>query len=198
MTDQELLKKLEDNGIEWPSIFLSPNYAEAICGYTEEGNIVYRYEDMIMSLAAEEAEAMKKEGENEIDMSDVELMATEWIDYNAIRSIPYMGAPRPIIINRFYGYYDGEAAASLTEDEIEEMLQECGCEESGRFGIEFSAALCGYTEEGAIAYKVDIIKEILTEKGINEKDAEEWIDRNIWMKKKDTEKTAPVFIYGLK
>jgi len=57
---------------------------EAIVGFTDNGNLVYDYDKKVQSLVNEE----------ELDEIDV----IEHIDYNTIRTIPYMGDKHPIIM----------------------------------------------------------------------------------------------------
>ena len=49
-----------------------------------DGHVVYSYEKCVQCLVERD------------DMSEEEAM--EWIDYNTIRAIPYMGENRPIMI----------------------------------------------------------------------------------------------------
>ena len=79
-----LEEKLLNNGLEGTSYFVNEDYEDAILGYTEGGSLVYSYNKMIEYL-------VRKEGMDEID-------AQEWIDYNVIRTIPYMGDKAPIIV----------------------------------------------------------------------------------------------------
>lgn len=82
----ELKEIITERGLT--SIVLeSPDYVTAIVGITEEGNVVYNYDDMVDFL-------IKKEKMTEED-------AVDFISYNTIRAIPYMnveGAAKPIIV----------------------------------------------------------------------------------------------------
>ena len=85
-TDKEIEEYIEENGFNLSVYFTNPNYASAIIGISTEGNIVYSYERMIDYL-------MKTD-----DMTYED--AVDWIDYDVVRSIPYiqkMGT-MPIII----------------------------------------------------------------------------------------------------
>ncbi len=64
--------------------FFDDDYETAILGYTEDGCIVYSYEKMIKWFS------------QNYKVSYVE--AREWVDYNALRTIPYMGEQKPIIV----------------------------------------------------------------------------------------------------
>ena len=89
MNDKEVEQMLLDNDLEGTSFFTGDNYATAILGYTEDGNLVYSYDDMVDWLMDND------------DMDDIS--AREWIDYNVIRTIPYMGEKKPVIVYTLYG-----------------------------------------------------------------------------------------------
>lgn len=83
--DVETLKEwLRDNDHEGTALFESPDYLSAIMGITEDGRLIYSYDRMVASLMAED----------HIDEDE----AIEFIDYNTIRTIPYMGEKAPIIM----------------------------------------------------------------------------------------------------
>lgn len=77
-------KILLDNGLDGTPYFVDDNYETAILGYTDEGNLVYSYDGMIEYLALKDNISYEE--------------AQEWIDYNVIRTIPYMGDKKPIIV----------------------------------------------------------------------------------------------------
>ena len=79
---------LLDNGLEGTAYFKGDSFDTAILGYTEDGKLVYSYDKMIEWLT-----------END-DLSPEE--SQEWIDYNTIRTIPYMGEKSPIIVYILY------------------------------------------------------------------------------------------------
>lgn len=60
-------------------------YDKSVVGITDDGRLVYDYNKMI-------EEFMEDEGCDEIE-------ATEWLDYNTMRALPYFGENAPIIIN---------------------------------------------------------------------------------------------------
>lgn len=64
--------------------FTGDTYITAIIGITDEGRLVYDYDKMVDYLRTREPE---------MSWSD----AAEWIDYNVIRTVPYMGDLHPII-----------------------------------------------------------------------------------------------------
>ena len=89
------VKELKDflNELEYTDtvVLENPSYLNAIIGITDEGALCYSYEKMIGCLMEEDK--MSQED------------ATEFIDYNTIRALPYassMGV-RPIVIyNDFF------------------------------------------------------------------------------------------------
>lgn len=73
-------------------MFRDPDFYEAIVGYyyneMDLPVLAYKYDKMVECLAAEYENS-----------EDPELDAMEWIDYNTMRTLPYMNAKgRPIII----------------------------------------------------------------------------------------------------
>lgn len=86
MTINELAEKLLDNGWDEDIILLDNyDYADACIGISHDGRAVYDYNKMIAWLIEHE----------EVDNV---LEAIEWIDYNTIRALPYMGEKHPIIM----------------------------------------------------------------------------------------------------
>ena len=61
---------LVERGLEDAIVFANPDYESAIVGYTPDGRIVYRYEDMVRYLM--ETDSMSEED------------AAEFIDYNTV------------------------------------------------------------------------------------------------------------------
>lgn len=85
-------EKLLDLGAEGAAFFKNPGFEDAVIGLTDDGRVVYSYYRMISS-------AMKSEGWTEEE-------ATEWINYNTLRSIPYMGEKAPVVV-----FYEEEFGA---------------------------------------------------------------------------------------
>ena len=79
---------LLDNDLEGTPFFTGDDYDTAILGYTEDGRLVYSYDLMVDWL-------IKNDGMDSID-------AQEWVDYNVIRTVPYMGEKQPIIVYTLY------------------------------------------------------------------------------------------------
>lgn len=83
-TVDELLEYLTEREHTGTVYFTSPSFVKAIIGISESGQLIYDYNLMI--LAAME--------EMECECED----AIEWIEYNTLRSIPYMGDLHPIVM----------------------------------------------------------------------------------------------------
>lgn len=77
-------ERLLDAGYEGTKYFVNYGYDDALIGVSEDGRAIYNYELMIDWLIREEG------------FTDEE--AVEWIDYNTIRALPYMGEDAPIIM----------------------------------------------------------------------------------------------------
>lgn len=67
----------------YPDSIILDSMDDAIIGIDVDGHVVYSYDKCV--------DCMIKQG-----MTDEEAM--EWIDYNTIRAIPYMGDNKPIMI----------------------------------------------------------------------------------------------------
>ena len=66
------------------SFFVNPDYAQAIIGIDDDGRLIYSYSKMVECLML--SDSMEYED------------AVEFIDYNTIRTVPYMGKKSPIIL----------------------------------------------------------------------------------------------------
>lgn len=75
---------LRDLDFEDSIVFENPAYIEAICGINEKGQLCYAYPLMILALMLND----------ELTYED----AAEFIDYNTVRALPYMGEYAPVII----------------------------------------------------------------------------------------------------
>lgn len=76
-TVDEVKDYLCERGYEEALVFENPGFPEAFIGVSEDGRAVYDFEKMCESL-------MDEDGMEYID-------AVEFIEYNTIRAIPYMG-----------------------------------------------------------------------------------------------------------
>ena len=77
-------KVLADMGYEDSLVFDFPDYDEAIVGVTTDGRVVYSYDLMAKQLMEE----MNCSYEDAVD----------WIEYNTVRALDYMGDDAPIIV----------------------------------------------------------------------------------------------------
>lgn len=86
ITQQDVKDWLCDNGHEDAIVFENPDFRQAFIGVDSDGRAVYDYDMMVRSL-------MEEDGMDEID-------AIEFIEYNTIRALPYMGNMAPIVVHR--------------------------------------------------------------------------------------------------
>lgn len=86
LTIDSLKDCLCELGHEDAVVLESPDYLGAIVGVSDDGRVIYDYEKMARCLM-------------ETDGMDYEE-ATEFIDFNTLGALPYMGEKRPIILNR--------------------------------------------------------------------------------------------------
>ena len=64
-------------------IFEGDEFADGAIGITNNYHVVYSYERLVQSLA----KAYREEYQSD---NEAEVAAMEWLDYNTIRSLPYM------------------------------------------------------------------------------------------------------------
>ena len=77
-------ERLLDAGYEGIKYLTNYSYDSALIGVSHDDRAIYDYEKMVEWL-------MNEEGWSYED-------AVDWIDYNTIRALPYMGADAPIIM----------------------------------------------------------------------------------------------------
>ncbi len=77
-------QRAQDAGYEDLMLLDNYSYDDAFVGVTEDGRAVYDFNKMVAWL-------METEGFSQED-------AIEWIEYNTIRALPYMGPEAPIIM----------------------------------------------------------------------------------------------------
>ena len=77
-------QRAQDAGYDDLMLLDNYSYDDAFVGVTEDGRAVYDFEKMVAWL-------METEGFSQED-------AVEWIEYNTIRALPYMGPEAPIIM----------------------------------------------------------------------------------------------------
>lgn len=80
---EELCEFLEAQGHEETVFFEHPSMVKAITGITDSEQLIYDYNLMIEAAMEEEGWTCEE--------------AIEWIEYNTLRSIPYMGSNHPIV-----------------------------------------------------------------------------------------------------
>ena len=77
-------ERLLENGYEGIIFLTNYSYDDALIGVTSDDRAVYDYELMIEWL-------INSEGFTEEE-------ARDWIDYNTLRALPYMGEGAPVIL----------------------------------------------------------------------------------------------------
>lgn len=83
--------RLLENGYDGVKFLTNYSYDSALIGVTDDGRAVYDYELMVEWL-------MDTEGWSYED-------AAEWVSYNTLRALPYMGEDAPIVVNRLDDVY---------------------------------------------------------------------------------------------
>lgn len=89
MKDIELRKALarayedEPEG-ECPVLLDDACFDKSIIGVTDDDRVVYDLERMYEEYAEDEGCTLEE--------------ATEWVEYNTLRAIPYMGEKRPVVV----------------------------------------------------------------------------------------------------
>lgn len=84
-TEEDVKELITDYEYEDVIVFSNPDYASAFVGISEDNRAVYDYDRMVEFLMSE------------YDITDIE--AIEFIDFNTIRALPYIGEGAPIIIH---------------------------------------------------------------------------------------------------
>lgn len=84
---REQITEMVEVGLISPTaaVFEDEEDIDAVVGYTTDGRLVYDYNKMVDCLVKQD------------DMEEIEAM--EWIDYNTVRSLPYI-PEAPVIIYR--------------------------------------------------------------------------------------------------
>lgn len=87
MTNEELRENLlmqyDEEVVNGMTMFTSPSYAAAVVAVTHDDRLVYDYNKMVECLMVDDGMTYEE--------------AAEFIDYNTIRTLPYMEKP-PVII----------------------------------------------------------------------------------------------------
>lgn len=77
-------ERLMDAGYDDVTYLVNYSYDDALIGVTEDGRAVYDYDKMITWLMEEENWSYED--------------ASDWVNYNTLRSLPYMGDRAPIVM----------------------------------------------------------------------------------------------------
>lgn len=83
MKIEELKDRLLEMDMEDTIFFENPSYVDAIIGISDDDRLIYDYDKMVNFL-------VEKDGMEEDE-------AIEFIDYNTLRALPYMGNKAPIV-----------------------------------------------------------------------------------------------------
>lgn len=81
---QELKDSLIERGYEDSIVLEIPDFIDAVVGISQNEQVIYDFEKMVEHLVIKE------------NMTEDE--AVEFIEYNTINALPYMGDKRPIIM----------------------------------------------------------------------------------------------------
>lgn len=76
-------KEIRENLPEDTMVFDNASYDNSIIGVSTDGRVVYSFSKMVEELMT--------------DNGWSEMEAIEWIEYNTIRALPYLGENAPII-----------------------------------------------------------------------------------------------------
>lgn len=85
LTIDSLKDYLCELGHEDAVVLENPNYLSAVVGVSEDGRVIYSYSRMLKHLALNDGMTYEE--------------AAEFIDYNTIGALSYMGEKAPIILN---------------------------------------------------------------------------------------------------
>lgn len=83
-TVDELKEWLTSFGYEDTVVLENPDYIDAVIGVTTDGQVVYDWTKMGEHLVAKDNMSIEE--------------AEEFISYNTVRALPYMGEKRPVIM----------------------------------------------------------------------------------------------------
>ena len=84
MVNQKIREQLDGEAL----VFDNPAYDNSIIGQTFDGRAIYDIEAMAEELATDDEMTLEE--------------AMDFIDYNAIRSLPYAGDKAPIVVHLEY------------------------------------------------------------------------------------------------
>ena len=81
---EELKERLTNCGYEDTVVLESPDYVDAVVGITTDGQVVYEWRKMVEHLVSKDGISPEE--------------AEDFIGYNTVRALPYMGDKHPIIM----------------------------------------------------------------------------------------------------
>ena len=84
MVNKEVRERLDDGAV----VFDNPAYDDSIIGRTFDGRAIYDIEKMAKELSIDDGISLDE--------------AIDFIDYNAIRSLPYAGEKAPVVVQMVY------------------------------------------------------------------------------------------------
>ena len=84
MVNPKIRELLDDDAL----VFDNPAYDNSIIGQTFDGRAIYDIEAMAEELASDDKMTLEE--------------AIDFIDYNAIRSLPYAGEKAPVVVHMIY------------------------------------------------------------------------------------------------
>lgn len=84
-SNEQLKSWLCDNGYDDAVVLEGDEFAAAVVGVSDDGRVVYDYDRMVNCLVDTQR------------MSADE--AVEWLDYNTLRALAYMGTKAPIVVH---------------------------------------------------------------------------------------------------
>lgn len=85
LTIDSLKDYLCELGHEDAVVLEAPDYLSAIVGVSEDGRVIYSYHKMLQHLVLNDGMTYEE--------------AAEFVDFNTLGALPYMGEKRPIILN---------------------------------------------------------------------------------------------------
>lgn len=83
-TSKQVRRWLQDNGYDQTVLLEDPDFSTAIVGITDDERLVYAYDRMVNHLMLQDHITAEE--------------AMEFIDYNTVRALPYMGDKAPVIL----------------------------------------------------------------------------------------------------
>ena len=90
MTNREVLEDLDYENLV---VFENPDYDEAIIGVSHDDRVIYDYDKMLEHLVVKENMSIED--------------AADFISYNTIRALSYIGADAPIVMFGIEQYQEG-------------------------------------------------------------------------------------------